>query len=476
MIQIDRTDPRRLVWFRSDLRIDDNKALSRACSGSCPVYALFFATPQQWREHDWGPRKLSFLWQHVLALSDNLNRLGIAFQILYHERFSDCIDGLVAFCRTNRISEVHVNAEYGINERRRDQDCQRSLRNIGVGWHTYHDATVLPPSSVLTKSATPFRVFTPFKRAWLNAVSRASIGCVPPPQRKLNSPKKVTSPFLPPDQVELDEHWWPIGEEAAHQRLQNFVDQCIHEYKSRRNFPAANATSKLSPYLALGVISVRRCVEAALHSNNGEWTGGSDGVQTWLNELIWREFYISVLHAFPRVSMNQPLRSETARLRWRDDAEALTRWQQGLTGFPLIDAGMRQLLKIGWMHNRARMVCAMFLAKYLLIDWRLGERWFMEQLVDGDLAANNGGWQWSASTGTDAAPYFRLLSPLRQAQRFDPAGDYIRQYVPELVRINGKSIHQPTSEQRRDAGYPDAIIELRDARQRCIAAFRGLAD
>ncbi|HAL67580.1 MAG TPA: deoxyribodipyrimidine photo-lyase, partial [Pseudomonas sp.] len=228
--------------------------------------------------------------------------------------------------------------------------------------------------------------------------------------------------------------------------------------------------------LAAGVISPRQCLHAALAHNRGEFDSGSSGVQTWINELLWREFYKHILTGYPQVSRHRAFRAHTEALPWRNAPKEFEAWQQGRTGFPIIDAAMRQMLATGWMHNRLRMLTAMFLSKNLLIDWRLGERHFMRHLIDGDLAANNGGWQWSASTGTDSVPYFRIFNPVSQSQRFDPKGRFIRQWVPELQDIDDKNIHDPGKcHGLIDANlYPSPIVDLHSSRQRALQAFKEL--
>ncbi|HCL4097052.1 TPA: deoxyribodipyrimidine photo-lyase, partial [Pseudomonas aeruginosa] len=268
---------------------------------------------------------------------------------------------------------------------------------------------------------------------------------------------------------------WPAGEEVAQERLRDFADQHLADYHERRDFPALPGTSQLSPYLAAGVLSPRQCLDAALVANRGEFSGGQQGAATWINELLWREFYKHILVGYPRVSRHRPFREETEALRWRQAPAELEAWQQGRTGIPIIDAAMRQLLATGWMHNRLRMVVAMFLSKNLLIDWREGERWFMRHLIDGDLAANNGGWQWSASTGTDAVPYFRLFNPLSQSERFDPRGEFIRHWLPELAGLERKAIHDPSSLGLfAGVDYPRPMVDLKASRERALAAFRNL--
>ncbi len=462
-----------LAWLRSDLRADDNAALSNACATDGAVHALFIATPEQWRRHQWGPRRRSFVLRSVAALGRRLDALGIPLHVLRVDDFAAVPAALADLCQEFAIDEVHASREYGVDELARDEAVAAELARKSLRFRCYDDATVLPPGSLSTGQGEPYRVYTPFRRAWLKVVRDDELRILPEPARRHEA---AAAPYR--DRVEdlddgdLDSDWWPIGEQAAQDRLDRFVDGPLLRYHELRDQPAVDGTSRLSPYLASGVISVRRCFRAALDINQGEWDSGHAGVTTWLGELIWREFYASVLAGFPRVSRHRPMREETERIPWRDDPDALEAWRQGRTGIPLVDAGMRQLREVGWMHNRPRMVTAMFLRKHLLIDWRHGEAWFMEQLVDGDLAANNGGWQWSASTGTDAAPYFRVLSPLRQAERFDPDGVFQRRYIDELADVPVPALGQPGCEALLQAGYPEPIVDLKSARQRCIDTFK----
>ena len=269
---------------------------------------------------------------------------------------------------------------------------------------------------------------------------------------------------------------WPAGEDEAHERLARFTSEQIHYYQDERDLPAKPGTSQLSTYLAAGVLSPRQCLHAALGSNNGEFESGSPGVFTWVNELLWREFYKHVLVGFPRVSRHRAFKPETEYLPWRNAPTELAAWQEGRTGVPIVDAAIRQLLATGWMHNRLRMVVAMFLTKNLLIDWREGERFFMRHLIDGDLAANNGGWQWSASTGTDSVPYFRIFNPLSQSERFDPEGQFIKHWLPELAALNKKEVHNPASAGGLFgvADYPAPIVDLKKSRERALSAFKSL--
>jgi len=270
---------------------------------------------------------------------------------------------------------------------------------------------------------------------------------------------------------DINPRLWPAGEKQADQRLDKFITEKLFDYDKQRDFPAITGTSRLSPYLAAGMISARQCFQAALIENKQQLDSGNKGALTWMSELIWREFYKTILMAAPRVSMNRPYKISADKIKWDFNQKQFDAWKEGRTGYPLIDAAMRQLKQTGWMHNRLRMIVAMFLVKNLFFDWRLGETYFMSQLIDGDLAANNGGWQWCASTGTDAAPYFRIFNPITQSKRFDPEGTFIRQYCPELSLLDNKVIHEPY---RKPIflNYPKPIIELNTKRSKVLAAYK----
>ncbi len=481
-------DPIALVWLRSDLRVDDNTALYNALLEHRRVVAVFYATPDQWREHLLAPVKAEFIWRNLAALRDALASLNVPLHVRVVPRFDDSVDDLLALCRQWQCTAVFANREYAVNELRRDDSAAQRLQQNEIAWHCYDDALLLPPHAVRTQQGQPFKVFTPFKRAVLERIGDSAMHClnVKSPKAKSRNVKAEAKsaekwsvppplPAYPYATSSVPAQLWPAGEDAARARLAQFIEHSIDDYKTLRDIPAEDGTSKLSPYLALGVISIRRCVEAALAVNSGQWQSGSEGVTTWLSELLWREFYVHVLAQFPRVSMNRPLRVETEKVRWRDSESDFAAWCEGRTGYPLVDAAMRQLVQTGWMHNRLRMVCAMFLSKYLLLDWRRGENFFMQHLIDGDLAANNGGWQWSASTGTDAAPYFRVLSPIRQFERFDADARFCTAFLPELAGISAKLIAQPGHAALRAVGYPPPLVDLKVARERVLSAWREAA-
>ena len=258
------------------------------------------------------------------------------------------------------------------------------------------------------------------------------------------------------------------GEKAAIEILENFFENKISDYKVARDFPAQDSTSKLSVYLSSGIISAKKCVSKLLEIS--EDSPGT-GEYSWFNEIIWREFYKYIIFHYPRVSMRKSFNEKYDQVKWRDDEEDFVAWTKGETGFPIIDAAMKQLLNTGWMHNRLRMIVAMFLSKNLLIDWKRGEEFFMQNLIDGDHASNVGGWQWSASTGVDAAPYFRIFNPITQSEKFDKEGLFLKHYLPNLESLSKKEIHNPDIELRKELNYPMPITDLSSSRKRAIEVF-----
>jgi deoxyribodipyrimidine photo-lyase len=319
---------------------------------------------------------------------------------------------------------------------------------------------------------SPYSVFTPFKKRWFAHCIDRGIHCLPRPEPQGSPVAGALTPAVVDDvSKSFGEDRWPSGEANALTTLQEFAAEKIRDYESERDLPNLQGTSQLSPHLAAGTISANQCLEAAYQHNDHRLFGGNPGADTWISELVWREFYNHILAEHPRLAMGHAFKKETDALPWNLSKEQLQRWQQGETGFPFVDAGMRQLNATGWMHNRLRMVTAQFLAKHLFLDWRLGESYFMARLVDGDFAANNGGWQWSASTGTDAVPYFRIFNPIRQAERFDPNGDFVRRMIPELAGADKKQVLEPWKYGGVD-GYPAPMIDLSTARDQTLAVWK----
>lgn len=468
-----------LLWLRSDLRVHDNTALTAAMEHG-PTVALYLISPGQWQRHDDAPCKVDFWLRNLVPLEQALARLNIPLLIRHADTWAQVPQVLLEVCREQRIEAVHTNDEYGLNETARDRAAAKVLQDAGVQVHHYLDQLLFQPGSVLTRTGSYFQVFSQFRKVCYSRLYES----LPRPVRlpKAQAPLALKSDALP-ERVEgftvpseRLRALWPAGEDEARRRLESFSDEHIDDYQLQRDFPAKPGTSQLSAYLASGVISPRQCLHVALSSNNGEFETGSSGAVTWINELLWREFYKHILVGYPRVSRHRAFRPETEALRWRDAPADLAAWQEARTGLPIIDAAMRQLLETGWMHNRLRMVVAMFVTKNLLLDWREGERFFMRHLIDGDLAANNGGWQWSSSTGTDSAPYFRIFNPLSQSQKFDPEGRFIKHWLPALADLNRKDVHNPAGAGAlfAPAGYPAPIVDLGASRARALAAFKAL--
>lgn len=470
-----------LVWFRADLRTIDNTALFMACqSPDANVLAVYFISPAQWQQHYVAGCKVDFELKTLQQLSTALNALNIPLLVIQTPNFNSQVDVLIALMQQHHINHLFYNKQYEINEAKRDNTLKARLLNSHITTHEFDDQCLVAPTQILTGEGRFYSVFTPFKKNWLQKITQQGYKINPAP-----SPRTQHNTIAPsPIPVAIDgfnshispaiaKEYWLAGEDAALARLQYFCEHHLRSYKEARDFPMLDSTSKLSPYLAVGAISSRQCYQAAVNEQLAH--GTNDSIEQWISELAWREFYKHIMVGFPRVCKNQPFKTETNALVWRHDEADFKRWCEGNTGFPLVDAAMRQLNTIGWMHNRLRMVVSMFLTKDLFIDWRWGERYFMQRLIDGDLAANNGGWQWSASTGNDAAPYFRVFNPKLQSERFDANGDFIRQYVPELAHLDAKSIHEPHGKQQQlFLDYPLPMVNHRLASQAAIEAFKQL--
>ena len=460
-----------LVWFRTDLRVRDNPALYYACQ-SGPVEALFILTPTQWLEHTISSYRLALILRTLDQLSQDLAELGIPLRIVESKNYQSSIQVVVKNAEAIGASNVFFNDEVALNEARRDNEVIIALQSNGIVCETFNAFTCLTPGSVRKPDGSSYSVFTPFKRRWLSVLTEVGLDLLPPPraQGPAITPSKAP-PKVAGVMKDFGSELWKAGERTALSQLNAFCKNRADNYQRDRDIPNVRGTSGLSPHLAMGTISANQCLAAAYKVNDNRWIGPSDGINTWVSEIIWREFYNHILVEHPRLAMGQAFRRETDNLPWNQDAELLERWQKGETGLPLVDAGMRQLNRTGWMHNRLRMVTAQFLAKHLFLDWRLGERYFMSKLVDCDIAANNGGWQWSASTGTDAVPYFRMFNPIRQAERFDASGDFVRSMVPELANAGKKQILEPWKD-GGFAGYPEPIIDLVQGRNSTLAIWK----
>ncbi|WP_417445736.1 cryptochrome/photolyase family protein [Kangiella sp.] len=449
-----------LVWFRNDLRVGDNPALFYAAEKGT-VIGIYLEPVEQREAHDDAPCKVGFINDTVKELRKQLNKLNIplqSFKVIDYQQSVEKIEKLVA---EYEADGVYFNNEYPLNEKERDDQLEKRLQEKGLEVNRFDGDVIIPPSSVSTGKGAPYKVFTPYKKAWIEFHKTQGLSPLPEPDKQDFKIEQQHEYYFA---QEYREELWPAGEKAARDKLNEFLPKAGY-YKERRDIPSVKGTSMLSPYLAVGAISAKQCIEALL-----EWHEGDQEAfyqDTWLSEMIWREFYRQIIIDNPQISRHQPFKRDAKEV-WNGQHELFVKWCKGETGFPLIDAAMRQLINTGWMHNRLRMNVAMFLNKLCLIDWREGEAFFMRQLIDGDFASNNGGWQWCSSTGADGAPYFRIMSPITQSQRFDPEGNFIRKLVPELASLSDKDIHFPNSEQRKELGYPEPIIDYKAARKTAL--------
>ncbi|MEW6270812.1 MAG: deoxyribodipyrimidine photo-lyase [Thermodesulfobacteriota bacterium] len=474
-------------WFRRDLRLGDNTALCAATRDGDVVVPLFVLDGRLLRAPSIGAPRVAFLLDSLRRLADGLRRAGSDLIV----RCGDPVQEVVSLARAVGAEAIYLNDDYSPYARRRDAAVAKAAARHGVAVHALEDLVLVEPSECVKDDGTPYTVFSPFARRW-----RAFEKGAPRPRPRLsrlpNELRRAAGGLpLPRDAsalgLRLDASIEPGGEAQATERLARFVEEHLPSYRSTRDFPARDATSHLSPHLKFGTVSARTVYHAAagwigeelvmLDPRNPRRALERSAAHrlheggAFLDELCWRDFYQAILHHFPAVA-TRPFQPRFKRFSWPErDRAFVGAWRDGRTGFPIVDAGMRQLATTGWMHNRLRMVVAMFLTKTLLVDYRVGERIFLQRLVDGDVAANNGGWQWSASTGTDAAPYFRIFSPLSQAKRFDPDGEYVRRFVPELSDVRAPLVHEPAREPLLLArsGYPPPCVDYAERRARALA-------
>ena len=452
-------------WIRRDLRLHDNQALLTALSNSTSVIPLFILDPHL-LNYEARARK-SFLFESLDSLSSDLQQRGSRLII----REGEPILELQKFFLESASEMIFAEADYSPYAKKRDSGVAEVLPCEFVPGLTIH-----PPDSVQKADGTPYTIFTPYKNVWRS---------LPKPGIPFQAPIIPFPASIRLDSIKIPSYSpstnFPCSESEAHDRFKDFFSNRLCSYEKDRDRMDINGTSGLSPYIRFGLISARTLAFFVWKFiEQSENMADKKSAETWMNELIWREFYYSIMDNFPNV-LNHAFREGFSRISWRDSKHDLNAWKNGLTGYPIVDAGMRQLFETGWMHNRARMITASFLTKDLLINWQEGEKWFLEQLIDGDPACNNGGWQWCAGTGTDAAPYFRIFNPTLQGKKFDPKGVYVRRWLPELAAVPEKYIHTPW-EMPLDVQskisffvgktYPKPIVDHSKARDRTLTAYK----
>ncbi len=455
-------------WFRRDLRIADNTALCHAAKLGIPVVPVYILS--EWRDsHHWtGPNRQHFLCGSLESLSKNLEAAGGRLII----RQGKAADELRKLIRESHATAIHFNSDPDPFGKSVEKAVQAMCAELGVECHVHADAALHTPHEILTLSDLPYRVYTPYSRNWLSRPKPSPVAKL----KSLHTPAGVKSLPLPTVK------YWGFaipatqlvepGERAARDRLKAAIAGKIQNYSAKRDFPAESGTSRISQDLRYGLISIRTVYAEVMQARANASLVETAGIDVFIKELAWREFYFAILHHFPNV-LNEEFNADWRGLPWDEPGTLFEAWKEGRTGFPLVDAGMRELRNTGFMHNRVRMITAMFLTKDLHIDWKLGESWFMQNLLDGEIASNNGGWQWSAGTGADAAPYFRIQNPWSQTVKFDPGGIYIKRWVPELAKIHPARFHEAPKDGRPlAADYPLPCVDHKTERERTLAIFK----
>ncbi|KAG5724998.1 Deoxyribodipyrimidine photo-lyase [Termitomyces sp. T112] len=509
-------------------------ASSQAQEQELPLIVIFALSPQDYIAHDRSARRIDFTLRNLTKLKTSLADLNIPLHTIMHTPRRTMADRIISMIADFGCTSLYANMEYEVDELRRDLKVCELAKYEGIQTTFVHNKCIVEPGVILTKDNRSYSVYSPYQRSWLKElnsnISHYLEECPKPKPNSVSTRKdeKFAALFDTPipnavEGFELKEadskkmrELFPEGEESAAEILQRFLTtksrtsqfgavnplapgaeksnkaSRILTYDKDRDRADRDSTSRLSVYLSSGVLSIRECVRATmkLFDSNEVEGGRNSGIGRWVQELAWRDFYTCVLVGYPRVSMGRPFLEKFSAVVWEDhqapedsetadkhlnreeDGEVLRRWKEGTTGVPIVDATMRCIKEMGWVHNRMRMITAMFLTKDLMFDWRVGERYFMEQLIDGDLASNNGGWQWSASTGVDPCPYFRIFNPYSQSTKADPTGDFIRHWVPELSKLRGTDLHNPSESAAKKLGYPLPIVKHAEARSRALRRFK----
>ncbi|WP_222435619.1 cryptochrome/photolyase family protein [Fluviispira vulneris] len=462
-----------IVWLRRDLRLEDNIALSKACEMSENVIPLFiFDSNILSKLKNKEDRRVQYIYETLLQLRDELNKNGKDIIILYGKPEEE----IEKIAKKLNIDALFCNKDYESYAYKRDQTVKKQLQAHNIQFFSYKDQVIFEEKEILNNQGQPYQVFTPYKKAWLTMYQKEKINIANYKIDKL-CPKRNLDVFdstlaladIGFNKINLS---FRAGRVGGIECLQNFANK-LSRYHEQRDLFALDGTSRLSVHLRFGTISIRELFLFAKKNH-------SEGSEIWQSELIWREFYKMILCQFPYVE-KQSFKRQCANIKWIDNPEYFEKWKNGMTGFPIIDAAMRHFKQSGWMHNRLRMIVASFLSKDLLLDYRKGEEYFADNLIDFDLSSNNGGWQWCASTGCDAQPYFRVFNPAAQSKKFDPSGDFIRKYCPELKLLDDKYIHEPikspekvliTAQCRLGIDYPKPIVQHDIQRLKAMNLFK----
>ncbi len=461
-----------IVWFRQDLRLSDNAALYQACKECDVVIPVFIDDPLSESISSTGSASRVWLHHSLESLSSDI--ASHKSKLILRKGGSQAV--LIKLISETKATHLYWNRCYEPQVRKRDEAIKSALKNR-LEVKSFKGNLLLEPWQVLKQDDTPYRVFTPYWKAFTQNLMLTAPYATPSdfkPMKKWPSSLELTQLNLLPQKPtprwdkEMMFHW-KVGEDAAHDVLHDFLEDGVQNYKEQRDFPAIGGTSLLSPYLHFGEISPLQVFHYS-NSHKAQNPHHDHGVGHILRQVVWREFAYSLLYHFPE-TVTAPLFEKYKRFEWRNNETDLKRWQQGKTGYPIIDAGMRELWKTGIMHNRVRMIVASFLCKNLLIHWHAGEAWFRDTLIDADIANNTMGWQWVAGSGADAAPYYRIFNPVLQSKKFDAKAEYIRRWLPELSELDIKSIHQPTPEQAKQCNYPESMVDLKATRERALERY-----
>ncbi len=456
---------RALCWIRRDLRLNDHRALFEACANHDEVAVVFvFDTVILDALENRSDRRVTFIMQSLLELDQGLRKRGSSLIVLHGNPVHE-IPKLAHELKAEAVLTARDFEPYALE---RDEEVRQALANQTIDFQTVKDQVIFERGEILSLTGTPFKVFTPFSRRWLEKFEERVDAIAYDPELSKLIPESLASPYsmgLDYSLIRFTEcqPWLDAGEQAGNAALTDFESR-INEYGDARDIPSVNGTSLLSVHLRFGTISVREAVQTALQHE-------SAGAKKWLMELIWREFYQDILANNPQV-VSTTFDPTYAELEWPGIDEHFEAWKAGQTGYPIVDAAMRCFAETGWMHNRFRMIVASFLTKDLLVDYKKGEQYFAENLLDFDLASNNGGWQWAASVGCDAQPYFRIFNPYLQSRKFDPDGIFIRKWIPELAYLDNRSIHEPSEMEAVMSDYSLPIVNHAEQRATAIAMFQ----